>query len=226
MARTKMMCTKAKLQLRPPLEMTPVDVPNSGEVSSYDGLPLYVRREPPPKTRALFKVPYQPTLMGKQEGRRKQINWVHRRVQDFKKTHQGYNTFTELEALEKLICNRERPSREDMVNALTSLRETILADLNLVDENARQKGRDEHRHQFSGRIDEIQATLEGLKGGAKHAEQKDKDALHELNMNFFKINDDPIEVDAQPYTELDELALECNFLKEEDLLSMLVSDNE
>lgn len=32
-------------------------------------------------------------------------------------------------------------------------------------------------------------------------------------MNFFKINEDPLQVDAQHYNELEELALECNFLK-------------
>lgn len=45
-------------------------------------------------------------------------------------------------------------------------------------------------------------------------------------MIFLKINEDPNQVDAQPYNELDELALECNLLNEEDVLSMVMSDNE
>lgn len=156
--------------------------------------------------------------------RRSQITWVHRRANEFKKTDHGYNTFTQLDSLQNLICGKNRPSRTEAINALTSLRKTILADLNLVDQNASSRNRKAvgaAQQKYTNLQRKIETMhLQSINALASEAQRAKQEAdLSELSMSLFNI-DEGVSANATVYNELEELALETNFMKQEELMDI------
>ena len=203
--------------LEPPMDapLAPMDAPTP---------PRPTRPTPPPKTPPLFTPPlpmhvqhYTPTLMEPaRSARHTQVSCVKRR--EPKKTDHGYNSFAQLNKVQNLVCSKRRPSQRETNDALASLRDTIMMDLQLVNKHASQRNRKLGAAKYSElqrKIEALQLDLGAFKEQAQNAE------LRELNMSLFSIDEN-----ADAYGELEELALEANLLNEEDIMDCLVSDIE